>query len=76
MDDIAHGLHAAAHQLRHRLWRQPAGTRQHNLGTTSAAGIGGAPIRFSLPAVLIGQGANRERWLHKGGHSLSVKGRT
>ena len=46
MDDIAHGLHAAAHQLRNQLWRQPAGTRQHNLGTTHAEGIGGAPVRF------------------------------
>jgi hypothetical protein len=46
MADIAHGLHAAAHQLRNRLWRQPAGTRQHNLGTTDAASLGGAPVRF------------------------------
>ena len=76
MEAIAHGLHAAAHQRRQRLGRQPAGTRQHTVGTPPAAGMGGAPIRFSLPAFLIGQGADLERWLHKRGHSLSVKGRT
>ena len=64
MDDMAHGLHAAAHQLRNRLWRQPAGTRQHHLGTTHAAGIGGAPVRFSLPTFIIGQGSDIERWFH------------
>jgi hypothetical protein len=61
MEDMAHGLHAAAYQLGHRLWRQPAGTRQHHLGTTHAAGIGGAPLHFSLPAFLIGQGLDIDR---------------
>ena len=61
MDDVADGLHATAHQLRNRLRRQPAGTRQHNLGTTHAEGIGGAPIRFSLPVFIIGQGSDIER---------------
>ena len=46
MEDIADGLHATAHGLRDRLRRQPAGTRQDNLGTTHAEGIGGPPVRF------------------------------
>jgi hypothetical protein len=64
MDDVADGLHTTAHQRRNRLRRQPAGTRQHNLGTTQTEGIGGTPSRFSLQAFIIGQGSNRERWFH------------
>src|SRR4029453_291498 len=40
LDDIADGLHTAPYQLRKRLWRQPAGTPQHNLGTPRAEGFG------------------------------------
>ena len=76
MDDIADGLHAAAHQLRNRLWRQPAGTREHKLGTTHAEGIGGAPIRFSLHAFIIGPGSDIERGFHSCVRSSSVQGRT
>ena len=46
------------------LWREPAGTGQHNLGTPQAEGIGGAPRRFQLQTFIIGQGSDIERWFH------------
>jgi hypothetical protein len=46
MDDVADGLYTTPHQLRNRLRRQPAATRQHHLGTTQTEGIGGVPSRF------------------------------
>jgi hypothetical protein len=44
--DVADGLHATAYQRRNRLRRQPAGTRQKNVGPPETEGIGGAAPRF------------------------------
>jgi hypothetical protein len=63
-DAVADGLHATAHPRRHRLRRQPAGTRQHKVGTTPAEGLGGAPIGCSRLACIIGQGSDIEHWFH------------
>jgi hypothetical protein len=62
MEDVTDSLHRTPHKLRNELRRQPAGTRQDDLGTPDTEGVRAAAVGFQLPTLVIGQGANKEWW--------------
>ena len=64
MDNVAHGLHGAAHQLGNGPGGQTTGTRQNNLRTTDAAGSRRTTLGCQLRALLIGSRATIKRWCH------------